>query len=70
MRLARTLDGSRSWSRQNPDPPFSLEGTAGSPPRPIRFDHPDLAVRVLADGRADAEQRLGRFYVSEDRGHR
>ena len=70
MRLARSLDGGRSWSRQNPDPPFSLGGTAGSPPRPIRFDHPDLAVRLLADGRADAEQRLGRFYVSEDRGHR
>ncbi len=69
FQLARSLDGGRSWSRQAADPPFSLEGKAGSPAQPIHFDDPDLAVRVLADGGKDADQRLGRFYVSEDRGH-
>ncbi len=69
LQLARSRDGGRSWSRQEPDPPFSLDGKAGQPTEPIRFDDPDLAVRVLADGRKDPEQRLGRFYVSADRGH-
>ncbi len=69
LQLARSLDGGRSWSRQEPDLPFSLDGKAGQPAQPIRFDDPDLAVRVLADGGKDADQRLGRFYVSNDRGH-
>lgn len=69
LQLARSRDGGRSWSRQEPDPPFSLDGKAGRPSEPIHFDNPDLAVRVLADGRKDPEQRLGRFYVSSDRGH-
>lgn len=71
-RLARSLDGGLSWVRESPDP---FVGTAADrdpvvTPAPIRFDHPDLALRVVAGGKGKGEDRVGRFFVSLDRGRR
>lgn len=69
QRLARSRDGGRSWQVETPSPYVGREGALGSLPAPLRFDEADLAIRVVADGRDAPEQRLGRFFVSRDRGH-
>ncbi len=69
QRLARSRDGGLSWSVETPDPFVGREGPLQDLPRPIRFEAPDLAIRVVADGRKRPEERLGRFFVSMDRGH-
>jgi hypothetical protein len=70
--LARSLDGGWTWAREQPDP---YVGSAGdrdptAPPTPIRFDHPDLALRVVAGHAGEGEDRTGRFFLSFDRGRR
>ncbi len=69
QRLARSRDGGLSWSVETPDPFVGREGPPQDLPRPIRFEAPDLAIRVVADGRKRPEERIGRFFVSMDRGH-
>ena len=69
QRLARSRDGGLSWSVETPEPFVGREGPLQDLPRPIRFEAPDLAIRVVADGRNRQEERLGRFFVSMDRGH-
>jgi hypothetical protein len=69
LRLARSLDGGRSWSVESPPPTLSRIGKplpAG--PGDLRFDHPDLAVRVVAGDKEGGRGRLGAFHVSTDRG--
>lgn len=69
QRLARSLDGGLSWSIETPEPFVGREGPLQDLSTPIRFEAPDLAIRVVADGRNRPEERLGRFFVSMDRGH-
>lgn len=69
-RLARSLDGGRSWRVETPEPFVGREEPPLYPSRGIRFDHPDLALRVAVDGSAEARDRIGRFFVSYDRGRR
>jgi len=69
QRLARSLDGGLSWSVETPEPFVGREGPLQDLPRPIRLASPDLALRVVADGRNRPDERLGRFFVSMDRGH-
>lgn len=69
QRLARSLDGGLSWSIETPDPYVGREGPLRDLARPIHFEAPDLALRVVGDGRNRPDERLGRFFVSMDRGH-
>lgn len=68
QRLARSLDGGRSWHQETPSPYVGREGAPMPLLKPIRFDAPDLAIRVVADGKGTAQDRLGRFFVSRNRG--
>ena len=70
QRLARSLDGGRSWHQETPSPYVGREEPPEPRIEPIRFDDPDLAIRVVADGVGTAADRLGRFFVSTDRGKR
>jgi hypothetical protein len=70
QRLARSRDGGRTWRQETPSPYVGREGPARPLSVPLRFDDPNLAIRVVADGRAGDQERLGRFFVSGDRGHR
>ena len=69
QRLARSRDGGRSWRQESPSPYVGREGPPQALTEPLRFDDPDLAIRVVADGRKGEQERLGRFFVSRDRGH-
>lgn len=68
QRLARSRDGGRSWQPETPSPYVGREGAPVPRRDPIRFNDPDLAIRVVADGKGTAEDRLGRFFVTFDRG--
>jgi hypothetical protein len=69
-RLARSMDGGRSWVRESPDPFVGTEADRDPvvTPASILFDHPDLALRVVAGSRRKGLDRIGRFFVSLDRG--
>lgn len=69
QRLARSRDGGLSWNIETPEPFVGREGALRDLLRPIRFDAPGLAIRVVGDGRNRADERLGRFFVSIDRGY-
>jgi hypothetical protein len=69
-RLARSLDGGRTWSVETPEPYVGREGPSLYPSRGIRFDHPDVALRVAVGGTDDPRDRVGRFFFSCDRGRR
>src|SRR5579872_4139465 len=80
--LARSLDGGRTWSIENPAEQHALLGTAGmrhgtvppgySEPEPvdcpggIDFTHPDFAMTCRMAG---VHTGSSRFYYSYDRGH-
>lgn len=68
QRLARSLDGGLSWRLETPTPYVGREGEPRPLAEPLRLSDPDLAIRVAADGREGPQQRLGRFFVSRDRG--
>lgn len=69
-RLARSLDGGRSWRVETPEPFVDREATPRYVAGRIRFDHPDFALRVAVGGSGDPRDRVGRFFVSDDRGRR
>lgn len=66
--LARSRDGCLTWQQETPVPYVGSEGPARPLAVPLRLDDPDLAIRVVADGRGTADDRLGRFFASVDRG--
>ncbi|MCS5699726.1 glycoside hydrolase [Cyanobium sp. FGCU-52] len=69
FRLARSLDGGLTWSVEVPPQDVSRIGKPLPPgPGEIRFDHPDLAVRVVAGAGKGGPGRIGAFHVSTDRG--
>jgi hypothetical protein len=67
-RLARSLDGGRTWSQETPEPFVGRESSPRYPARGVRFDHPDFALRVAVGGARDPRDRVGRFFVSYTRG--
>jgi hypothetical protein len=67
-RLARSLDGGRTWCQETPDPFVGREALPRYPSRGVRFDHPDFALRVAVGGTRDPRDRVGRFFVSTNRG--
>ena len=69
-RLARSLDGGRSWRVESPEPFVGREPPPRYPARGVAFTHPDFALRVAVGGSRDPRDRVGRFFVSYDRGRR
>ena len=69
-RLARSLDGGRTWSQEIPEPFVGRETLPRYAARGVRFDHPDFALRLAVGGALDPRDRVGRFFVSYNRGRR
>jgi len=66
--LARSTNGGKSWTREDPD---NFVGDGGNPkpsPGNIEFGHPDFALRVAAKGYHGTDDHKGRFFISYDRG--
>jgi hypothetical protein len=81
FKLARSLDGGKTWKMETPNPPGMLVGTPGMrhglfPPdiapekltdldTPIDFTHPDFAFTIRME---NSNNGVSRFYYSYDRG--
>lgn len=66
--LARSRDSGESWRVEEPTG-FVTFGAVGQPlDKPLRFDHPDLALRVAGIGYHGVRTPAGAYYASEDRG--
>jgi len=66
--LARSRDSGATWTIEEPAR-YVTFGEEGQPlDKPIRFDHPDLAVRVVGIGYHGVRTPSGAFHVSTDRG--
>lgn len=66
--LARSKDGGHTWVREDPENFVGDDGEIKPSPGNIRFGHPDFALRVAATGYHGTKDRLGRFFISYDRG--
>jgi hypothetical protein len=69
-RLARSLDGGRTWTAEDPT---NFVGDGGLPthsPGGFEFQAPGSALRVVGVGYHGSHDPVGSFYVSEDRGRR
>jgi photosystem II stability/assembly factor-like uncharacterized protein len=67
-KLARSLDGGRTWSSEDPDNFVGKDGEPVPSPGNINFGHPDFALRVSATGYHGNHDPVGRFFISYDRG--
>ena len=54
---------------ETPEPFVDREERPRNPAGRIRFGHPDFALRVAVGGARDPRDRVGRFFVSDNRGH-
>lgn len=67
-RLARSVDGGRTWISEDPDR-FVGDGIEPLPsPGNIVFNNPDFAMRVVGIGYHGARDPEGSFFFSKDRG--
>jgi hypothetical protein len=67
-KLARSLDGGRTWTGEDPE---NFVGKAGDPvpsPGNINFGHRDFALRVSSTGYHGNDDPVGSFFISYDRG--
>jgi hypothetical protein len=67
-KLARSLDGGKTWTSEDPDNFVGKDGEPQPSPGNINFGHPDFALRVSATGYHGNEDPVGRFFISYDRG--
>ena len=67
-KLARSIDGGRIWSSEDPDNFVGKDGEPTASPGNINFGHPGFALRVSATGYHGNEDPVGRFFISYDRG--
>jgi hypothetical protein len=67
-RLARSLDGGRSWTVEDPENFVGDGGVATDSPGGLDFRAPDFALRVVGVGYHGSHDPLGSFFVSGDRG--
>lgn len=67
-RLARSVDGGRTWTVEDPEP-YVGEGLEATPsPGGMAFDDPGFAMRVVGIAYHGARDPLGSFFVSNDQG--
>jgi hypothetical protein len=67
--LARSVDGGRTWSLEDP---AHFVGDGGKPtplPGGIAFNQPGFALRAEGVGYHGSDAPQGRFFLSKDRGH-
>ena len=67
-KLARSLDGGRTWTSEDPDNFVGKDGEPVAFPGNINFGHSDFALRVSASGYHGNDDPVGRFFISYDRG--
>lgn len=67
-KLARSLDGGKTWTSEDPDNFVGKDGEPQPSPGNINFGHPDFALRVSATGYHGNNDPVGRFFISYDRG--
>jgi len=67
-KLARSLDGGKTWTSEDPDNFVGKDGEPQPSPGNINFGHPDFALRVAATGYHGTNDPKGRFFISYDRG--
>lgn len=67
-KLARSLDGGKTWNSEYPDNFVGRDEEPLPSPGNINFGHPDFALRVAALGYHGTDDPAGRFFISYDRG--
>lgn len=67
-RLARSRDGGRTWTVEDPDSFVGDGGVATDSPGGFDFQTSGFALRVVGIGYHGSQDPAGSFYVSEDRG--
>jgi len=67
-RLARSLDGGRTWTVEEPANFVGDGGAAAASPGGFDLQAPGFALRVVGVGYHGSRDQAGSFYVSENRG--
>ena len=67
-RLARSMDGGRHWTVEDPENFVGDGGVATDSPGGFDFQAPGFALRVVGRGYHGSQDPLGSFFVSGDRG--
>ena len=67
--LARSRDGGRTWTIEDPAHFVGDGGTPVPAPDGITFDQPGFALRAEGIGYHGSDAPQGRFFLSTDRGH-
>jgi photosystem II stability/assembly factor-like uncharacterized protein len=67
-RLARSRDGGRSWTVEDPESFVGDGGVATESPGGYDFQAPGFALRVVGVGYHGSQDPAGSFFVSSDRG--
>lgn len=67
-RLARSMDGGRSWTVEDPDNFVGDGGVATDSPGGFDFESPGFALRVVGAGYHGSRDPAGSFFFSNDRG--
>ena len=67
-RLARSRDGGRSWTVEDPENFVGDGGMATDSPAGFDFQSPGFALRVVGVGYHGSQDPAGSFFVSSDRG--
>jgi hypothetical protein len=66
--LARSIDGGMTWATEEPS---NFVGNSAPPvasPGEINFEAPGFAMKVMADGYHGHTDKVGSFFVSDDKG--
>ena len=67
QRLARSLDGGRTWQIEQPEPFVGSSGPVQPAPGGIDFQQPEFVMRLIGNGYGPGDP-LGSFFVSNDKG--
>jgi len=66
--LARSTDGGTTWSTEEPSNFVGKSAQPVASPGEINFEAPGFAMRVMADGYHGSTDKIGSFFISEDKG--
>ncbi|HNQ90091.1 MAG TPA: sialidase family protein [Verrucomicrobiota bacterium] len=69
-RLARSMDGGRTWAVEDPENFVGDEGVATECPGGVDFEAPGFALRVVGVGYHGSQDPTGSFFFSNDRGRK
>ncbi len=66
--LARSIDGGMTWTREEPSNFVGGDTKPVASPGQIHFEAPGFAMRVMAEGYHGSSDRVGSFFISDDKG--